>query len=1170
MVQVLRHPQGRVRQHRGPLPVRARRSWSHGAKATARVSRMLLMRWASRPGVPPAAKWRAKRSGPFLVQCFAVVCALVFLAWVGLGVEAIVVGSKTPVQVYCDRTGNACGVVSGFLSPFLAVALTTSGFLMFQYSRVWKPLRRNARKDPRRIVPTAGTVIENVVGRRELCLVIAQALRDRAIRRPYVLIGGVGAGKTAVLVRLTGMLAKEGAVPVPIRLRDADLDHAQLDFDEMAQRRFCEEVAADGSLSARHSERVWRQLRKNDKAVVIADGLEETFAADDRQKDRDLLIRQAIQRAGRQGLPLVIASRPHSPLEETEAAIIDLEPLSEEAALEYLDANEVCLDGQRMDWIVETAGVTESPLYLQILQVISRLRQRNLLEYLGNVSQPAVFDTRSNDRSTLRLHLLEAWETALVEGHLHGDLALSDKDRRRTVDVVSALACIGLLQDQLEVGFDQLIGAAEGGSARARQRAGREPAVPFPEIWKALRTRVDTLAAGSTPRRHRELLSLYAAHGEDLGLTEAHGERVRFPHSIVQAYLGSRFLDASGGSLSRTLEEEPGKELLIALLLRSRGRHRAESEPIAAKLLDAAEGREDAKAFDLYAAALQIDTAEPQPIHGRIAASLHERWKSITAGDCRTLDQAKDGLVHRFGEVLRSIGAAQSGPSGSAVEPAYEPFLEIAPLERSYAVRLAIAQEIGAGGDPAFDILRKRFQLPAVGDPTPQEQDPVMQYQRELRAQQSQERKEREEMIRETPAEQDPQQKRRDCLEQEGRHAEQRREIWRAYVMRAWLVPMMVGTVSATHQGQAKDRLRLWLSHLEHEFSPSGQADLPLSLEIALAQGFKSAANRRGQHPNTSHEARGHLVQEAETMLAHSRCWYSQLTLIHALCLWELPDQPEGRAAGSADHDRRPRRDAASSRFAGNSVTAEPSRAVERWLKIAGSKRDPRSRKPGEVLGDGRASLHPFVVAAAGLATLALETRHPERFIWIDEKGATDIVGSSAADPDAYRKHSLWIPASVGWSTLHPGAQQLLADVLLLLNLMERTGNPAEVEARMDRANRTDLPPCLTHNRDPLQPNRTVGMAELARPGLTCLRDCAFELCPYPAKGEQPRAELREAFCRQQQALLRPNRRRRLLRPTRRRTAPWQVETTRSELIRFWEAMATRERPRPPSRARMP
>ncbi|MEV4442964.1 ATP-binding protein, partial [Streptomyces sp. NPDC049577] len=236
----------------------------------------------------------------------------------------------------------------------------------------------------------------------------------------------------------------------------------------------------------------------------------------------------------------------------------------------------------------------------------------------------------------------------------------------------------------------------------------------------------------------------------------------------------------------------------------------------------------------------------------------------------------------------------------------------------------------------------------------------------------------------------------------------------------------------------------------------------------------------------------------------------------------------------------------------------DPSEAVRRWLAMAGSRQDPGARHPGDRTRKGD-RLHPFVSEAANLAVLALESGHPERFVWIDEMGAINNIGSSPADPDAYRRHNLWIPPSTGWSTLHPRAQQLLADVLLLLNLTEREGSPDGLEQRLGRANRTELPPCLTKDRGPLRPRRTVGMADDAPPGSTCLCDCPFELCPYPAMGEQPRAELREAFCRQQQSLLRPYRQLNPLSWLRRKRAPWQGMTA-AELRCFWEDMAVRSR----------
>jgi hypothetical protein len=223
---------------------------------------------------------------------------------------------------------------------------------------------------------------------------------------------------------------------------------------------------------------------------------------------------------------------------------------------------------------------------------------------------------------------------------------------------------------------------------------------------------------------------------------------------------------------------------------------------------------------------------------------------------------------------------------------------------------------------------------------------------------------------------------------------------------------------------------------------------------------------------------------------------------------------------------------------------------------MAGSQCAPADQHATDKSGKGQL-VHPFVAEAGDLAALALESGRPERFIWIDESGIVGKVGSRPASPSDYRKHNLWIPPSSGWSALDRRAQQLVADVLIMLNLTEQAGStesPESREHRLKSANRSTLPPCLTRDRRPLQPSRTIGSAVMASRGSTCLDGCQFELCPYPPSGAQPRAELSEAFCRRQQSLLAHR-----LRPGR-KTASWQGLTPK-ELEAFWAQMAWRSRP---------
>jgi len=114
--------------------------------------------------------------------------------------------------------------------------------------------------------------------------------------------------------------------------------------------------------------------------------------------------------------------------------------------------------------------------------------------------------------------------------------------------------------------------------------------------------------------------------------------------------------------------------------------------------------------------------------------------------------------------------------------------------------------------------------------------------------------------------------------------------------------------------------------------------------------------------------------------------------------------------------------------------------------------------------------------------------------MWIDESGVVMKVGTRAARPGVPRKHQLWIPPSTGRSSLHPQAQRLVGDVLLLLNLAERGRDPEVRDRRLNRARRNDLPPCLTADRGPLNPTQTIGTAKSSAPGTNCQHGCAFDL----------------------------------------------------------------------------
>ncbi|MFI1923338.1 MULTISPECIES: ATP-binding protein [unclassified Streptomyces] len=1192
MTRVVRHPPGKERPRDAPMATLVLRRAGH------RIGHGFVGRWHSltirleaRRGATRPRKWRRWVSYANVTRVIWLVAVLALLAWVGEGLFILVTHDTTGFEQW--RQGNqGFDTVFKFVGPILAASIAAALFLFWWYRWTKRRYLTKALRDPRRLVPTAGYDTAEIVGREDIAQVIAERLRERDTRRPYLLVGGVGTGKTAVLVRLTELLARQNAVPVPVRLRDA-ADGTDLNFERLARQRFAQE-APKGILARSKTDRVWQQLLADDKPVVLADGLEEALLDDGRQQNRDNVIRRAIERAREEKLPLVIASRPHSPLEATSAAIVVLEPLSEEEALRFVEADVPETDERRVDWIVETAEVTESPIYLQIAR---ELHRRGILEHDRPDDDPRHLNTRSRDRATLRLWLLETWAEALCEGKLREEVALTPRERHDTLEVVSALACVGLLQDKLEVGFAELLDPDilhPGPARRARTRAehlwaGRG----FDQygkrgntlsdwhrrrIWDALCERLGDaerrrLREGNMDQCHA-VLARFAAHASKLGLVEGFEHRVRFPHSIIQAYFGCRLLNQLGergaGDLAEQALQPPGpsRELLIALVLLSRGRaanppargHGVRAEirkeiaelvrqtpvrgrPLAHRLCAAAGRRtDDPKALDLYAAALEIESAEDDPGQlGEIVTAVRAHWAGIK-GDRRTLRDAKRRVLKQLGAALRKVSDRID------TTPLYWELFRLGIQEPSYSIRLVVAQEFGTGGNAAFAVIRERVGLNS---------DPVKEYNDRLDKLKAWKRQEyeawsarmaRARADRTSPggvSAEDIGRLQEDRRELNRRYRDRRVDLFREFVMRAWMLPMLLGSVDEAHRDEARERLTKWLRHLDPEFT-GGAPDLPLALEAALAQGFKYAANRRHRHPHTYLGGRNDLIRQAETVLQQSRCWYAQLSLLQALCLWELPDGAGARPDGHQPFQR----------LGGATAVG----TVRRWLSMAGTV-NAVPGNPDRPGAPARRRLHPFVAEAGDLVALALETGQPERFLWIDEKGVADNIGARAGSTGGYRKHSLWIAPSVGWSTLDPRAQRLVADVLVMLNLVERDGHPDEVEERLARMEQpgTPLPPCICTDREPLRPGLRVGTSTPPAPGSACLPDCRFQLCPYPPRGGVPRGEIREPFCRQQQALLPGSVRRWLPRGLRRKTPHWVGMRVR-ELDRFWDAMARRTR----------
>ncbi|GAB2755475.1 hypothetical protein [Streptomyces bullii] len=882
-------------------------------------SRLLTKRGSDR-----AHRWRVRKSRwyfPLLGLTFlgaVVLLVLVVMSAVTLG------GAATPLRGAQRRCGGdnglACGILQGVIMPLLTLALATVAYLFFRFRRVRRAYAGKAVGSPVDLVETAGGIFGRVVGRDQLCDVLMEDLRDSRFRRAHVVVGGVGTGKTALLVLLTERLARQGAVPVPLRLRGVQGD---LDFRQLAYERFRREVQghvrSDGE-----TEKVWRRLCQQGRVVVLADGLEDALLGDELAQERDTVIRLAIRRANDERLPLVIASRPHDSLRGLDASLTDREPLSEEAALAYISSGAAWEDRQRLDWIVEKAGIAEAPTYLQVAR---DLHAEGLLERaLTGEFDDEGLDTRGGDRAALRVHLLGTWLRALVVGRLRPELPLGRDDRQAILEYLSALACVGLADDTSDVEFTDMVDERDPTASR------------FPEIVTELARRV-----------HGTRLDVrLAAHwGMRMGLVDLSGDRLRFQHSVIQAHLGARFMNAvvhpevpeapTAGRYFPAALENPGRELLIALVLWSRtpdgscphDRDHKDGDlwcPVSATrdlLLNAAclaqQSRGErpgtahrervqavfgrvlhTKALQLYTAAIEVDSVDAEPRQRQIAMELTTSWPDLRARDPHSLAVAKTLLVSRFGEALRTVAHRHTE------QPAYLWLFQIGVLEPSYPVRVAIAQEIGAGGDSAFGILEPRLRGPEIVREAPMERpaswplDTWGHQQPEDFPEPGDPQFHRDDSDG-APPHRTPrarQEQRRELRRREETEREEEERKWRDNVLCAWLIPLLVGSVTTRrHHDTPYEILESWVRRVgtpEHD----GTSALDLTLEVALAQGFKYAANRRDRHPHARSQAREYLSEQAWDMLKRSRFWFTRLTLLHALTLWELPDGPPRRPPG--------------------------------------------------------------------------------------------------------------------------------------------------------------------------------------------------------------------------------------------------------------------------------
>jgi len=153
----------------------------------------------SRPG-PPARvdrkrHWRGSSPLKSSVRIFVYGGGLLLLGVLAWAVPAVLVRHSFSPDSRCQQRALSCSILASFLIPVLSLALVSAFFLL---GRLWYLRRRylrEARAKPQDMVPTAGSIIGDVVGRDELCRVMIADVRDSSSRLLMWWSGGLARAK---------------------------------------------------------------------------------------------------------------------------------------------------------------------------------------------------------------------------------------------------------------------------------------------------------------------------------------------------------------------------------------------------------------------------------------------------------------------------------------------------------------------------------------------------------------------------------------------------------------------------------------------------------------------------------------------------------------------------------------------------------------------------------------------------------------------------------------------------------------------------------------------------------------------------------------------------------------------------------------------------------------
>jgi hypothetical protein len=586
-----------------------------------------------------------------------IVVAALFLGGLAIGLVTMLTSGR--LDESCVGHETLCGIVVNFAVTGTVALAGFLYFAAFRWRRTVGTYIKQAHQEPERLfaVPPHDVQLKDMVGREDLYSLVAEELRSSPGGGPHLVLGDTGSGKTVFLLGLTSYLARRGAVPIPISLRNAE---PPLSLRALARAHFLNQI--DGQVrSEGEADRIWRSLSSEGSTVVLADGLDEATQGLTTE-ERNSAARATLELARQQRMPMVVTSRQEGAPPDGRYPQYDFAPLSGKDALEYIrrrsrpERGETHPDDEQMLRILDVAEVAATPFYLNIIAATSgagRLIAPLELEAPGRL--------RVERRAAARVALLDSYVAAIVDGSIRTDPALSSDQREKAVANLERIAGAMTLDGALTTTMPTLVQDDE----RLRDQ------FELPRI-DLTSTVDDGVRLG--------LLQLSIRFAE---------REVRFSHAILQAYFTQRFFNRQPDTWKALLSETATTEFVDALEMWClAGRGADQAGEVAGELRSQAERQlEDAGLRLLTTAATVVGPLGNDRVEACVADIAEAGWEAAAQSE-------KLAAIPRLGRLD---------------VPWSWRFLYQQTNDIDYAVRWAAAGTIVEGGASAYQVLQPQI-----------------------------------------------------------------------------------------------------------------------------------------------------------------------------------------------------------------------------------------------------------------------------------------------------------------------------------------------------------------------------------------------------------------------------------------------------------------------------